>query len=483
MYSGFFGFKKEPFHITPDPEFLYLSLSHKEALGVLVHGVERRLGFIEIIGDVGLGKTTILRSYLQQIHNRNITTIVVFYSRLSFEELLKVVFREVGLDSEGLGTLEMQDRFHHFLIEEYRVGRKVVLIVDEAQNLLPETLEQLRMLSNLETGKDKLLQMVLVGQTELEELLNRPELRQVKQRIAARAKLAPLTYEESRDYIRYRLSKVLPSPDTPVFTRRALRRIAKHSAGIPRKINVTCDNALITALGYQRKPVTLRMVNEVIKDLEGTKSEATPGRSWKRWAFVSAMVLFPVIGLWLSPYGEVISREVRRLYPFLQQRTNHQPGDHAPKTAATDPVPPPGPDVPLMESPQLPISLPSPPPAPHPIEKPDANAEPLPDPPVSGWAPTEESPSPAGESPKIDAVSSVKEVELEPKAEVVPQTRPQAPEIPQDRAKPAPEPGQTADADRGSKKAKQGSKAVEEPDPARIFDRILEERAGRKKSQ
>jgi general secretion pathway protein A len=537
MYSAFFGFKKEPFHITPDPEFLYLSPSHKQALGMLVYGVEKRMGFIEIIGDVGLGKTTILRAYLEKIHKGNITTIVILYSHISYEELLRLVFREVGLDSEGLDTLEMQDRFHHFLFRAYRVGRKVVLIIDEAQNLLPETLKQLQMLSNLETDTDKLLQIVLVGQTELEALLNRPELRQVKQRIAVRAELAPLTYEESRDYIRYRLSKVLPRSDTPIFTRMALRRIAKYSRGIPRKINITCDNALITALGYQRKPVTLRIVNEVIKDFEGTKLDATPGWSWKRWAFASVIVLLPLIGLWLSPYRDLIPREVRRLYPFLQQSTKHQPGEHASKTAATNPVPPPGPDVPPMKSPQLPISLPTPPPAPPaiekphanskplsgapvrgrlprqvspspasespkidavssvkkvevepkadvvPLEKPHANSEPPPGAPVSGRLPRQVSPSPASESPKIDAVSSVKKVEVEPKADVVPQTRLPAPQIQRDRAIPAPEPGQAANGDQELEKAKQGRKAVEEPDPARIFDRILNERASRRKSQ
>jgi general secretion pathway protein A len=515
MYSGFFGFEKEPFHITPDPEFLYLSPSHKEALGVLVSGVERRLGFIAIIGDVGLGKTTILHSYLEQRHDFNITAIVIFNPRLSFEDLLKVIFADLELDSRGLDVRELQEKLHQFLIEEYGAGRNVVLIIDEAQNLPLDTLEQLRMLSNLETGKDKLLQIILAGQTELEELLSRPELRQIEQRIAVRAKLAPLTRKESLDYIRFRLSKVSPKPGARVFTRMAMRSIVKYSGGIPRKINIICDNALITALGYQRMPVTRRMVKEVIKDFEEIEPKgATIGLSWKIWISVSALVLLAMIGLQLSPYRDLLPEEVHRLYSFLQHSigyqpreqspkpaatvpssspqpapdSNHQHRESSPKTAATDLPPSPQPQAKTIELPVLPAALSSAPPAPPAPEKSAATAEtqaassgPQPGGPVSGQSPVEPGPAVPGEGAKIDAAPADKAVQVEAPATVEPQIKPPAPEVQQAQAKPSSESAPAPAVEPAPEKVKQGGTAAEQPDPARIIDRVLKERAGRKK--
>ena len=169
MYLTFYNLKKQPFHITPDPEFLYLSPSHKEALAAIVYGIEERKGFVAIIGAVGVGKTTILRSYLEKAEKNRLKVIYVFNSKLTFEGLLRTIFQEMGLQMETNDPMEMINRLYGVLIEEYRQGNTVVLIVDEAQNMPVDTLESLRMISNLETSKDKLIQIVLAGQPQLAE--------------------------------------------------------------------------------------------------------------------------------------------------------------------------------------------------------------------------------------------------------------------------------------------------------------------------
>lgn len=268
MYLDFYGFRAEPFHITPDPDFLYLSPSHKEALAAIIYGVQQRKGFITITGEVGLGKTTVVRTYLERYDRQSIKTVLVFNANVSFKGLLRVIYRELGLDPPDLDPYEMVHELHTLLIKEYQDGWNVVLIIDEAQNMPVETLENLRMLSNLESTKDKLLQIILIGQTELENLLNLKQLRQLKQRIAIRTSLRPLTPKESADYIRHRLSLVQTEP-RELFTQKALDLIIQEAQGIPRKINILCDNAFITGFGYGRKTITPKIVREVIHDLEG----------------------------------------------------------------------------------------------------------------------------------------------------------------------------------------------------------------------
>ncbi|OPY80548.1 MAG: hypothetical protein A4E65_01423 [Syntrophorhabdus sp. PtaU1.Bin153] len=271
MYLTFYNLKKEPFHITPDPEFLYLSPSHKEALAAIIYGIEQKKGFVAIVGDVGVGKTTILRSYLDTTDRSHLKVIYVFNARLTFDGLLKTIYGELGLPVETNDTMEMVNNLYRVLIEEYRQGNTMVLVIDEAQNMPLETLENLRMLSNLETSKDKLIQIVLVGQLEFEEELNLSRLRQLKQRIAIRSTILPLTKTESLDYIKYRLQKA-GSDFSSIFTDAALRKIASKAKGIPRAINILCDNALITGFGYQQKPATVKVAREVIADFQGTKS-------------------------------------------------------------------------------------------------------------------------------------------------------------------------------------------------------------------
>ena len=301
MYLDFYQLKKAPFHITPDPEFLFLSPSHKAALGSIIYGIEERQGFVAITGEVGLGKTTILRSYLERIDQRQLKTIYIFNANISFRSLLKIIFREFALDFESDDLFEMVNRLHQVLIEEYKQGRNVALIIDEAQNMPIETLENLRMLSNLETSTEKLVQIVLIGQPEFEHKLNLHELRQLKQRIVIRSTIAPLTEAESLAYIAHRLAKVAITPQ-PLFTKGALKLIAQQAKGTPRALNILCTNALLAGFGYRQKPITARTVQEAIGEMDRTR------QTWRfRPAFAWAATLVICAGvLWVSPYRQML---------------------------------------------------------------------------------------------------------------------------------------------------------------------------------
>lgn len=270
MYLKFYDLSKEPFHITPDPEFLYLSPSHKEAMAAIIYGIEQRKGFVAIIGAVGVGKTTILRSYLDAADRQHLKIIYIFNARLTFNGLLKSIFQELEIKPKSRDAVEMVNSLYEVLIEEYKSGNTLVLVIDEAQNMPVETLENLRMLSNLETTKDKLIQIVLIGQPEFEETLNLDQLRQLKQRIAVRSTIMPLTNEESLEYIKYRIMRA-GGLASSCFTKQALNEIVKKARGIPRVINILCDNSLINGFGYQQKPVGLKVVREVIADLKGRR--------------------------------------------------------------------------------------------------------------------------------------------------------------------------------------------------------------------
>jgi len=276
MYLDFYLLKKAPFHITPDPEFLFLSPSHKAALGALVYGIEERQGFVALLGEVGLGKTTILRSYLERVDQSQLKPIYLLHANLSFRDLLHTLCQEFGLEETTEHVAETVNHLHQVLIEEYKQGRNVALLVDEAQHMPIETLEHLRMLSNLETSTQKLLQIILVGQPEFEAKLNAHALRQLKQRLVIRATIAPLTAAESRDYILYRLAKV-STVDEPIFTRGALQAIIHQAQGTPRVLNILCTNALIQGFGYGQRRITAKIAKEVIAEYTGKK----PRRWWR----------------------------------------------------------------------------------------------------------------------------------------------------------------------------------------------------------
>jgi general secretion pathway protein A len=296
MYLDFFKFRKNPFHITPDPDFLFLSPSHNEAFSSISHGIEQRNGLVAVTGEVGVGKTTILRSYLEGTDPARIRIVYIFNAALSFGKLMKQIVSELGIPAVDKDLPDLIDSLFLYLIDEYKNDRRVVLIIDEAQNLPVETLERFRTLSNRETSQEKLLQVILVGQPEFENKLNLPELRELKQRIANSCRIDTLQPDESLAYIQHRLMKA-SSFHNPVFTKDALKLIVKEASGIPRIINVVCDNALITAFGYRRKPVDDKIIKEVIKDFRGGQ----PGVSFRRkFVLVPTLVVFSALVVLVS---------------------------------------------------------------------------------------------------------------------------------------------------------------------------------------
>jgi general secretion pathway protein A len=304
MYASFYKLKKDPFHITPDPEFLFLSPSHKEALGSIIYGIGHKKGFVLITGEVGVGKTTIIRSYLEDVDRSKLKIIYIFNSNVSFQGLLKTIYRELGIIDLTADIVELVNQLHYTLIEEYKKGITVVLIIDEAQNMPVETLESIRMLSNLETSKDKLIQIVFSGQPEFEQKLERKELRQLKQRIAVKTTILPLTPDESRAYISHRLAKAC-TENAALFTDGALRMIVKEAHGIPRVINILCENALMTALGYRQGRVTSRVVKEIISDFSGKKAAHSLSTTLAPLALVLVILAGILIYASRDPAGSV----------------------------------------------------------------------------------------------------------------------------------------------------------------------------------
>lgn len=372
MYLKFYGLAKEPFHITPDPKFLHLSDSHKQALAAMIYGIEKRKGFVAITGGVGVGKTTVVRAYLEKAAGKDLRFVYVFHANLTFKDLLKTIYRDLELELATNDLLEMVNGLYLALIEFYKKGKTVVVIVDEAQNIPLETLENLRMLSNLETPTEKLIQVVLVGQTELEDLLERHELRQLKQRIAIRSHIEPLTPQDSYTYISHRLS-VAGLPNAAMFTKVALDIIVKEANGIPRTINILCDNALITGYGYQKNPVTANIAREVVNDFRKKKRQPPVSSHRPRWwlsAIPAAVIAILVILFFLSPYRSVLTsalglvdtRETAKPAPV---RAPASTLEGAPPKAAAKPQPAAVPELVVPQAPTEPPAPAVPPPAPR----------------------------------------------------------------------------------------------------------------------
>lgn len=321
MYLSFYGLKKQPFRITPDPEFLYLSPSHKEALAAIMDGVEQRRGFVVITGAVGVGKTTVLRSYLEK-KRESLKIVYVFNAKLPFQGLLTTIYRELGLPIASDSEIEMVGRLYEFLIDEYKRGNNVVLVIDEAQNIPAHTLENLRMMSNLETVKEKLIQIILVGQPEFERELDTRKLRQLRQRLAVRATIRPLTKGESLDYVRFRLRRAGSDPAS-VFAGPALKEIVRWSKGVPRLLNVLCDNALITGFGYQERPVTRKIVKEIIRDFDGEREPSFLRKQLTTGAALALLLLFFLGLTWLPPLKRILLDQTTMSAP------RHQMGEAA----------------------------------------------------------------------------------------------------------------------------------------------------------
>ena len=264
MYKTFFGLKRNPFEISPDPYFLFPTERHNEALAAIYYGIRRRKGFVVMTGEVGTGKTLLVRCLLELLTRQQITFANVFNPVLSGTEFLRYVSDDFGLKVPDASKSTLLRTLNEFLIARYRKRLTTVLIVDEAQHLLPEVLEEIRLLTNLETSQEKLLQILLVGQPELEPRLDSAHLRQLKQRIALRCRLAPLGEQETRDYIMQRLRRAgMAEGAESVFPPETMRVVHQYSHGIPRLINTLCENSLISAFARQERSVTPEMIREI----------------------------------------------------------------------------------------------------------------------------------------------------------------------------------------------------------------------------
>jgi type II secretory pathway predicted ATPase ExeA len=276
MYKQFFGLSKNPFEISPDPFFYHATPRHNEALANLHYGVGRRKGFIVITGEVGTGKTLLVRCLLAELRKNNIAFGYVFNPLLSTTEFFQYIMADLGLQYSGRSKTEMLLDLNRFLIQRHARGLITALVVDEAQALRPELLEEIRLLTNLETSQQKLLQIVLMGQPELEGVLDSPSLRQLKQRVSLRCQLLPLDDEQTRGYVLSRLERAGAKPEPPIFEADALTKVFEYSRGIPRIINNLCENAMVNAFAREQRNVTAEMITEVAADFRLTGSISTP---------------------------------------------------------------------------------------------------------------------------------------------------------------------------------------------------------------
>lgn len=303
MYESFYGFKEKPFALTPDPRYFYPSRAHREALDHLLYGIREREGFIVITGDVGTGKTTLCRAILLQLEEGT-TTAVILNPILSEDELLRAILRDFGLTGAGRTKNELIAELNDFLIQTIVAGRRAVLIVDEAQNLSHALLEQIRLLSNLETERDKLIQIILVGQLGLLKHLALPELKQLNQRVSVRYRLKALSHQETCQYIYHRL--MVAGGTTGVsFSSGALRAIYGYSQGIPRLINLAADRALLQGYTDQAREITKRRAHAAIASLvdDAPKSRVS-GVFVRRAAVVVLLVaMLAAAGAWLFMNG------------------------------------------------------------------------------------------------------------------------------------------------------------------------------------
>lgn len=323
MYLTFYGLKEPPFNPSPDPRFLCLTPGHREALAQLLYGVQGNKGFIVLTGEVGTGKTTLLQALLQRLDGKSATAFI-FNSTLPFDGILEYMLEDFGIARIAGSQARRLLALNAFLLERHRNAQTAMLILDEAQNLDPPTLEQVRLLSNFETPTQKLLQILLVGQPELKAKLQLPELRSLKQRIGLRCSIPSLTPEETRGYIRTRL-RIASAQDLGLFTERAINRIAEYAGGIPRLVNITCDHCLLFGYADQKRRIGQDTVEQAIEYLEGEKRPRR--RAWSlsrrygmtpfRWA-VAALVtaLLGEVAL-LALYPEAVGNVSSLVEPYV----------------------------------------------------------------------------------------------------------------------------------------------------------------------
>ena len=267
MYKKFFGLKENPFNVNPDPHYLFLTRHTQEALACLTYGIETRKGFILLTGEVGTGKTTLINKLLEWLRKESVSTAFVFNPRLSVMQFLEFMMADFGIPCESRQKGQMLLKLNQWLLERYQAGERAVLIVDEAQNLSPQMLEEIRLLTNLETSTEKLLQIVLSGQPELDQKLSQPQMRQLRQRITLRAKTRQLTIEETQGYIQERL-RIAGAENTEIFSPEAIATVHRYARGIPRVTNLLCEHALVSSYVDQINPVPSETVEEVARDFD-----------------------------------------------------------------------------------------------------------------------------------------------------------------------------------------------------------------------
>ncbi len=303
MYEQFYGLRENPFEVTPNPEYIFLGENHREALAQLLYGVREKKGFIVITGEVGTGKTTLVHYLLEKLEGNDHTrTAFLFNPKLTVDDFIQYILKDLGVRVQGHSKGEYLHNLHRYLLNAYRKEERVILIVDEAHGLSPELLEEIRLLSNLETSKSKLLQIVLVGQPELDKTLSQSEFRQLRQRINLRYHLLPFSEKETKEYIEKRL-RVAGANDA-IFTEKAMSQIYIRSGGAPRLINILCDNALLNGYALDKKVVDEKLVAEVASDL---KIGRRYRKIWIRSLFCMAIVAGILFAIHLYKSGFLLS--------------------------------------------------------------------------------------------------------------------------------------------------------------------------------
>lgn len=287
MYKKFFNLRENPFNVNPDPRYLFFTPSAQEALASLTYGIQTRKGIVLLTGEVGTGKTTLLNKLLDWLHQRQAATAFIFNTQLSVSDLFDCLMADFGIIPEPRTKGGMLLRLYRWLLERHQAGQLAVLVVDEAQHLSQQALEEIRLLTNLETSSEKLLQIVLSGQPELEEKLRHPQLRQLRQRITLRCRTSQLSLTETRGYVAERLH-IAGANGEPIFSPEAIESICNYARGIPRVINVLCEHALVNAYVDQLKPVPAQLIDEVAREFEldrvvpstPSASSVHPASSW-----------------------------------------------------------------------------------------------------------------------------------------------------------------------------------------------------------